>query len=335
MSKIDWAGRVTPYPAETVARYRGAGAWGSLPIAAEFRAVAERMPDREAVVAPDGRLTFGELDHQADRLALGLVELGLRPGQAVVLQVSNRLLTIVAWYGLLKAGLIPVCALTAHRAHEIGAISRKTGAVAHLAEAGTGNFDLVAFARQQRVGHPTSRYVLTLGASAAAQASGAQLRVEDLIEQADAAVARKVVDSIQAQIDPDEVAVFQLSGGTTGVPKIIPRLHAEYWYNARAYAAGIGLEPDDSQRPPDPRRPQCRDRLRRPRAAQRRRLPPADLRRPRPGAAHAGGRASDRRAFRSRPLRRRQASRLLRPDTEPAAGCALRGEGPATDLRSP
>ena len=47
---------------------------------------------------------------------------------------------------------------------------------------------------------------------------------------------------MQAGLDPDSVAVFQLSGGTTGVPKVIPRRHAEYWYNARAYAARLGWD---------------------------------------------------------------------------------------------
>src|ERR1700761_9456496 len=188
MGTIDWAGRVTAYPPAAVAEYRRAGLWGTRPIAAEFRAVAGRAP-----------------------------------GQRVVLQTGNRLLSVVAWYGLLKAGLIPVCALTAHRAHEIGAISRKTGAVAHLVEAGTGHFDLAAFAREQRAGHPTLRYVLTLGAPAPGSTAAGdsttpagpdEARVEDLIERADAAVARKVVDAIQARIGPDEVAACQLSGGT-------------------------------------------------------------------------------------------------------------------------
>jgi 2,3-dihydroxybenzoate-AMP ligase len=242
MGKIDWGGRVTPYPEQAAERYRQAGLWGTRPIAAEFRAVAARYPDRDAVDAPDGRLTFRQLDEQADRLALGLAGLGLEPGQRVVLQIGNRLLSVVAWYGLLKAGLIPVCSLTAHRAHEIGGVSRKTGAVAHLVEADNGHFDLVAFAREQRAGHPALRHVLTLGAAPGAPAEADETRIEDLIDQGDPAVARKAVDAIQAQIDPDEVAVFQLSGGTTGVPKVIPRLHAEYWYNARAYAAVSGWD---------------------------------------------------------------------------------------------
>src|SRR5262249_16869226 len=40
--------------------------------------------------------------------------------------------------------------------------------------------------------------------------------------------------------DPDTVAVLQLSGGTSGTPKAIPRLHAEYWYNAKITAERWG-----------------------------------------------------------------------------------------------
>lgn len=236
MSKIDWSARVVPFPADRAAQYRAQGLWGDLTIAAEFRAVAERFPDSDAVVTSSGKVSYRELDERADRVAAGLIRLGLAPGDRVLFQVTNRLETIVAWYGVLKAGLIPVCTLSAHRAHEIGQISRRTEAAAHLVEAGARNFDLVQFAQQQQVDHPTLRHILTIGSDA--DAPGA--RIEDLGLDLDTAAARKVVDDIQTRIDPDEVAVFQLSGGTTGVPKVIPRMQAEYWYNARAYAEALG-----------------------------------------------------------------------------------------------
>ncbi|MET0886352.1 MAG: AMP-binding protein, partial [Mycetocola sp.] len=62
------------------------------------------------------------------------------------------------------------------------------------------------------------------------------VRIEDLITRTNPADARAKVELIQTGIDADDVACFQLSGGTTGVPKLIPRLHAEYWYNGRAFA---------------------------------------------------------------------------------------------------
>lgn len=236
MSRHDWGGRVVGYPEAAVQRYRAAGLWGLRTIAQEFRTTADAHPDRPAVVAPDGRLSYRELDERTDRLAAGLAARGLAPYDPVLLQLTNRLDAVVAWYGLLKAGLVPVCTLAAHRAHEIAPISRKVGAVAHLVDAGTQGFDVVAFAAEQVEGHPTLRHVLVVGGEPGVN------RIEDLGADIDPATARKAVEQIQHRIDPDDVAAFQLSGGTTGVPKVIPRLHAEYWYNAAAYAHSWGWD---------------------------------------------------------------------------------------------
>jgi non-ribosomal peptide synthetase component E (peptide arylation enzyme)/AcrR family transcriptional regulator len=239
MSTNRWGERLVGYPGDLARRYRRAGLWGTRTIAGELHAVASAHPRREAVVALDGRLTYHELDERTDLLAAGLAGLGLRPGDPVLFQVTNRLGAVIAWYGVLKAGLVPVCTLAAHRGHEIGEISRRTGAVAHLVEAGTTGFDLVGFAAEQQRDHPTLRHILVLGGAGAPG-----IAVESLGAGRDPRAARATVEDIQRGIDPDDVAVFQLSGGTTGVPKVIPRLHAEYWYNAAAYARSWGWTPD-------------------------------------------------------------------------------------------
>jgi non-ribosomal peptide synthetase component E (peptide arylation enzyme) len=224
--------RLVGYPEDLVRRYRDAGLWGTRTIAEELHEVALAHPERTAVVALDGRLTFSELDERTDLLATGLAGIGLVPGDPVLFQVTNRLGAVVAWYAVLKAGLVPVCTLAAHRGHEIGAISRRVGAVAHLVEAGTRGFDLVGFAVEQQRGHPTLRHVLVLG------------ELGSLGAGTNPAAARAAVEEIQRGLDPDDVAVLQLSGGTTGVPKAIPRRHAEYWYNAAAYARSWGWTTD-------------------------------------------------------------------------------------------
>ncbi|MGY1717241.1 (2,3-dihydroxybenzoyl)adenylate synthase [Geodermatophilus nigrescens] len=227
---------VVPYPDDAVRRYREAGLWGDRTLVQEFQRVAAAHPQVVALVTDAGTLTYAELDARTDLIACGLGELGLRPGDPVVFQVTNRQETVLAWYATLKAGLLPVCALAHHRGHEISQISRLVGAVGHLVEAGTRGFDLVAFGREQAQDHPTLRHLLTVGAAADA----GTVRLEDLGRDADPTVARARVDAVQAGIGPDDVAVLQLSGGTTGVPKVIPRLHAEYWYNALAYASAWG-----------------------------------------------------------------------------------------------
>lgn len=226
MSRSDWDGRLVPYPSDLADAYRSSGAWSTLTTGRRLHGVAVRFPDRPAVITADATITYSELDRRTDLLAAGLAERGLRPRDPVLFQLTNRLDTVVAWYGSIKAGLIPVATLAAHRGHEIGQISRKVGAVAHFVDSSV--VGLVEFARNHAVGHPTIQHVLV-----ADEPIGADI---------DPGSARTLVERIDRGIDPADVVAFQLSGGTTGVPKVIPRIHAEYWNNALLYAQRLGWD---------------------------------------------------------------------------------------------
>ncbi|GAA4398040.1 (2,3-dihydroxybenzoyl)adenylate synthase [Tsukamurella soli] len=236
----DWNGRLVPYPAERAKRYRATGEWSDLPTGARLHEAALLHGDRTALITDDTTLTYRELDERTDRIAAALGALGLRRLDPVIFQVTNRATTVLAWYGCLKAGLVPVATLAQHRMHEIGDISRKVGAAAHLVEAGLG-FDLLEFAREVAQGHPTLRTILTVEAPAGTRGVH---RIEDLGAGIRATEARAFVESVEALTDPQDVAVFQLSGGTTGVPKVIPRIHAEYWNNGLLYARALGWDRD-------------------------------------------------------------------------------------------
>jgi len=241
MSPFSWDGRVPRYPADRASRYRDAGLWSLLPTAERFHQSAVAFPDREAVVDTRGRLTYAELDRRTDQIAAALHALGIRAHDPVIFQVTNRIECVLAWYGFLKAGAVPVATLAAHRGHEIGHISAQVGAVGHLVEAGLPSFDLVRFAQEQAQRQPAMRHIFTIGSAEPDGRRGVR-RIEDLGAGLDPAAARATVESIQAVLDPEDVAVFQLSGGTTGVPKVIPRLHAEYWNSALCYARRLGRD---------------------------------------------------------------------------------------------
>ena len=84
------------YPQEFVQRYRASGLWSMRTIAQQFRATADAMPDRTAVIGLSGRLTYAELDEQTDRIAVGLRAAGLQPGERVLLQVNNDMPAVLA-----------------------------------------------------------------------------------------------------------------------------------------------------------------------------------------------------------------------------------------------
>lgn len=230
--------RFVPHPPDVARRYRAAGYWGSMTIGDEFRAVAAAQPDAEALVTDERRLTYAELDARSDAIAARLAETGLRPGDPVIMQAGNTAETIESFYALLKMGAVPVCTLIPFGHHEIDAIARITGARAHLVQADLPDRDLAAFAAETRDAVPGMELILTIRGAAAGARS---MRIDD----ADAPDGPRARTAPGGDRDPDEIAILQLSGGTTGTPKAIPRLHAEYWYYGRATGQRFGFGPGD------------------------------------------------------------------------------------------
>lgn len=236
MSAYSWDGRLVPYPAERAQAYRASGEWTDAPTGARLHDAAVRWADNTALVTDEAVLTYRELDERTDLIAAALGGSGLNRLDPVLFQVTNRSGTVLAWYGCLKAGLVPVATLSQHRMHEIGHIAAKVGARAHIVEAGL-SFDLVAFAEEVAGSQPTLSRIFTVGTDVDDHRAPC---IEDLGADIDPAEARAFVERVEREIDPEDIAVFQLSGGTTGVPKVIPRIHAEYWNNGLMYARVLG-----------------------------------------------------------------------------------------------
>jgi 2,3-dihydroxybenzoate-AMP ligase len=231
---------VVRYPDDVAAEYLRKGIWQDGTIAEHFHSVALRYPDRVALVCGEDSLTFAELDELSDRRAAGLVGLGLGIGARVLLQVHNTTSTVVAWYALLKAGLIPVCTLALHRQHEIAEIGRQTTPAAHLVAADNPGFDLAAFAKEEAARSGGDRLILTCDG----QAADGCVDLDSLGDDVEPSGARALVERVQARLGPQSVVAFQLSGGTSGVPKVIPCLQAGYWTYSSQFARAMGWGPE-------------------------------------------------------------------------------------------
>ncbi|GAA4392204.1 AMP-binding protein [Tsukamurella soli] len=232
----EYVGSVSP---EELARLRDCGDWENVTIGAHLHRAALEHSYRPAVIAAGGMYTYRELDERSDRVAAGLADLGLRPGGAVLLQLDNTLDAVLAWYGVIKAGLVPVATLLAYRGHEIGEIGSQTEAVAHIVAADYSKFDLTGFAVEMAERAAGRRVVITVGAVTAGAGTH---RLEDLGAELEPAVARSAVERIDEGIDGDDIGVFQLSGGTTGTPKVIPRRHDDYWLTSRQFTQRLGWD---------------------------------------------------------------------------------------------
>ncbi|MFL9947223.1 AMP-binding protein [Paraburkholderia agricolaris] len=206
------------------------GTLGNQSLISALRSSFRENADKKAFVGPEGEVTYAELDSLTDRFGAALIRLGARPLDRVILQCGNCNELLLAFIGCLKASLIPLCALQAFRKHEITYLGNLCEATVHFVQGDDAKFDDVAFATEMQEFVPTLKLIVQARGDARGSATGFSSLVHS--------ISREEALQILAGIDDDpfQAAVFQLSGGTTGVPKIIPRFQNEYLYNMRAVA---------------------------------------------------------------------------------------------------
>lgn len=233
---------VVPHPADVARRWREKGYWRDKSLADEFWQIFDRFSDRTALVDDDGRTrTYSELGERASRLAANLYGLGLRPRDAVVLQLPNSIEFVEAYFALQKLGAIPIAALVAHRYREVSQFVSTTQAKAVLSPVEHRGFDFIDMTERIADTHDSCQFGVVLGEVPAGK-EGRFVSIRDLLEEEPDPVWVAAVDEIV--IDPDDPAVMQLSGGTTGIPKLIPRTHNDYSYNSRTAASVCEIKPD-------------------------------------------------------------------------------------------
>lgn len=211
-------------PRERLEHYINAGVLRHETLAGALIESFERHADQPAVVGQDGDFTYRQFDERTDRLAAALLRRGLRPLDRALFQMANSAELLVATVACLKAGIIPMCTLAAHRELEIGSLGRHAEARLWFVQGDDEKFDFPAFADSMRAEIPSVAHVVV----ARGQPRPGQLALDALIDGESAQEARRTIRELVAGFDPFQVAVFQLSGGTTGVSKIIPRFSNEY-----------------------------------------------------------------------------------------------------------
>jgi 2,3-dihydroxybenzoate-AMP ligase len=216
---------VVPFPPEFAKRYRDKGYWIDKSLAQEYSIAFDKYEKRVALLDRDRSITYGELDRMSDNLALNLLEIGFHPLDRVVVQLPNVAEFVVLYLALQKTGCIPIVALMPHRFAEISQFVELSGAAACVVPDQQGDFDYCAMVERIRQKGPKLRHGIVLG-----PARPGFLSLPELIAKP-ASLPASALSEIH--IDPVDPAIFQLSGGTTGIPKLIPRTHNDYAYNSK------------------------------------------------------------------------------------------------------
>ena len=210
----------TPYRAEDVERYKRLRWWGDLTFGDILDRAADRYPDKEAFVDGVSRLTFAQARDKVNRLAISLMNLGIGPRERVLVQLPNWNEFVYVYFALQKIGAIDVLLIDRYRSYEINHLIRLSGATAWVLPWKYRKTDYLPIIREVLSESPQMKNVIVV--------RGGDQRdhpsLEALIEDADL-TEMNVTLLAQRRPDPMQVAHMGPTGGTTGLPKIVPRTH--------------------------------------------------------------------------------------------------------------
>ncbi|HET9984335.1 MAG TPA: long-chain fatty acid--CoA ligase [Longimicrobiales bacterium] len=187
---------------------------------------ARMTPDRVAVVQGERRMTYGELDALACRVANGLRQRGLRPGDRVALSCPNLPYFPVVYYGILKAGCIVVPLNVLLKGAEVAYHLEDSVAAAYFCFEGTPALPMLREGLEGFSQAAECRHLFVLPADPRAT------QPIEGVEPLASLIADQPTTFATEPTGTDDTAVILYTSGTTGRPKGAELTHANLWLNA-------------------------------------------------------------------------------------------------------
>ncbi|MGM9515093.1 (2,3-dihydroxybenzoyl)adenylate synthase [Roseateles sp. DB2] len=223
----------TPWPPEQASQYRQAGYWLDRPLGALLADGLAAAPDATALICGERQFSYRDMAQAVERLAARLWALGLRQHDTALVQLPNVAEFYLVFFALLRLGVVPVNALFSHKRHELQAYAVQVRPRLLIADRAHPLFADETFLAALQQEHPQLEQVLLRGETAGPRS----------LAQALHSPMPSAWPGDAGPTPPDEVAFFQLSGGSTGTPKLIPRTHNDYDYSVRRSAELCRLGP--------------------------------------------------------------------------------------------
>lgn len=204
---------------ENLEKFYDEDVWEHMTLGEFITNCSEMYKDKTAIVDGDTRLSYKELDKLSNKYANGLLKAGFKKGDKIVLQLPNCYEFIAISFAMFKTGIIPIMSLPAHRKNELKGIIEKSEAVAYIAKDRYLGFSYVDMIRDIKSELNKKLEVYILGDNQEYKKFLSLIESEYPYEYPD--------------VDYKNIGLLLLSGGTTGIPKLIPRRHCDYIYVAK------------------------------------------------------------------------------------------------------
>ncbi len=221
-----------PYPKEFVDHYYEKRWWLGIPLGEMLDRSCDLYPYKEALVAGQVRLTYGQLREWIDRAAIAFLGLGIKKLDRVLLQIPNWAEFVYAYYGLHKIGAIPVMCIPRFSQREMEHFSEITESKAWIVPL---RFEKIGYRPILETIQSRSSFLKHILVIESSEMKGeslpeGMLPFNDLLRQVD--LNKYPKDYLQSfKPDPGEVCHLMPTGGTTGLPKLVPRTHNDWFCN--------------------------------------------------------------------------------------------------------
>ena len=219
-----------PYPQEVAEEYAAKGWWLNQTYGDMLDRTVELHGDTIAVIDERTSLTFRHLKERVDRLAIALVRIGIKKYDRMLFQLPNRHEYIIAFFAAHRIGAIPTLAVARQEYQEISHFFRLADPVGWLVPARDGKRDFRELIGKIR-GEAKNLKYLIVAEDGEALPDGA-FSFQNLLESVSPA---DYPSDYLARFrpDPNDIAVIFTTGGTTGVPKGVPRTHNSFLASIR------------------------------------------------------------------------------------------------------
>lgn len=210
----------TPYAGPDVEKYNRLRWWPGLTFGDILDRAADMFPNKLAFVDACSRLTYAQLRDKANRLAVSLMELGIRPTDRALIQLPNWNEFAVIFFALQKIGAIDILLIDRYRPYEIKHMAAVSEATTWILPEKYKKTDFLPLVHEVQKASPRLKSVILVRSSG----SSNYLDFDKLAAAADLSEA-KLAELADRRPDPMQVAHMGPTGGTTGLPKLVPRTH--------------------------------------------------------------------------------------------------------------
>jgi len=229
----------TPYRKEEAEEYDRNRWWLGMTWGMLFDKATDVYPWKEALTDGVNRDTYRQLREKVDKLAIALINLGIKPAERVMVQAPNWSEFIYAFYAVQKIAAIPVLLIPRQSHNEIIHMCNITDPIAWIIPERHGRTDYLPLIESVQTEYKKLRNIITVRAE-----SDKYTKLERLIE--DTELNEENLRKLrERRADPNEVAQILPTGGTTGMPKAVARAHNPYLCNVEYHVRALEITSDD------------------------------------------------------------------------------------------